>query len=485
MVAHSVPVRRGLPRTPGGDPWPADRLEVAVVLPGGSDASASPAVSAGSAPTIADAPRVRRGLPRTSGGAPWPAADVRPPVVSARAASAGAASTPPRRDADAAVARTLRRSSARRGLPRQLGAEGWPPAGTLLEAAVPGWIAAAGGALQESPAVDHTDPQPSVPAPREDRRAAPPVPAAAEREVRPARRRIFGVDAVTAVIVGGTLAVVLVASVVLIVRVLLWGTPAGRDFVARYPGEVPLPAWAPEGFPAWVMWQHWLNAFFMVLVIKTGWTIRRTSRPMASWQSRRGGRKIPIEQFIHVFLDMFWLANGIVFVVLLFSTGQWIRVVPFSWEFLPNAVSSALQYVSLSWPTEDGWVNYNALQVLAYFTTIFLAAPLAAITGLRMSALWPARAERLSRIFPVEVARKVHFPVMLYFVLFVLVHVFLVFATGALRNLNHMYWGTQDDGSWAGFTVFAIGMVAIVGAAVALRPVVTTQVASLFGRVGR
>ena len=32
-----------------------------------------------------------------------------------------------------------------------------------------------------------------------------------------------------------------------------------------------------------------------------------------------------------------------------------------------------------------------------------------------------------------------HFPVMLYFVAFTVVHVALVFATGALRNLNHMY----------------------------------------------
>ncbi|WP_218157734.1 hypothetical protein [Saccharopolyspora shandongensis] len=28
------------------------------------------------------------------------------------------------------------------------------------------------------------------------------------------------------------------------------------------------------------------------------------------------------------------------------------------------------------WPTENGWVHYNALQQLAYFTTVFVAAAL-------------------------------------------------------------------------------------------------------------
>ncbi|MEU5849212.1 hypothetical protein [Saccharopolyspora shandongensis] len=47
------------------------------------------------------------------------------------------------------------------------------------------------------------------------------------------------------------------------------------------------------------------------------------------------------------------------------------------WEVFPNALSAALQYASLDWPTENGWVHYNALQQLAYFTTVLVATPLA------------------------------------------------------------------------------------------------------------
>lgn len=113
---------------------------------------------------------------------------------------------------------------------------------------------------------------------------------------------------------------------------------------------------------------------------------------------------------------------------------------------------------------------------------MFLAAPLAAITGVRMSGIWPKNATRLNKIYPVEWARKVHFPVMIYFVLFIVVHVTLVFATGALRNLNHMYAGS-DEVNWVGFSIFAVSMLVIVGAWVAARPLVLAPIAKLFGSV--
>ena len=89
---------------------------------------------------------------------------------------------------------------------------------------------------------------------------------------------------------------------------------------------------------------------------------------------------------------------------------------------------------------------------------VLLAAPLAAISGYRMSGMWPKGNAKLSAAYPIEWARKIHFPVMLYFVLFIIVHVALVFATGALRNLNHMF-AARDDAGLAGFWVFTAAMV--------------------------
>ena len=221
----------------------------------------------------------------------------------------------------------------------------------------------------------------------------------------------------------------------------------------------------------------------MVLIIRSGLQVRTEKRPSVFWSPRSNGkRKISLNLWFHQSLDILWLVNGAVFVVLLFATGQWMRIVPTSWEVFPNALSALLQYLSLDWPTENGWVNYNSLQQIAYFVTVFIAAPLAAITGVRMSGLWPKNAKTLNRIYPVEWARAVHFPVMLYFVLFIIVHVGLVFATGALRNLNHMY-ASQDVVNWTGFWIFVASLVVIAAAWVAARPLVLAPIARLFGKV--
>ncbi len=171
-------------------------------------------------------------------------------------------------------------------------------------------------------------------------------------------------------------------------------------------------------------------------------------------------------------------------VLLLFITGQWRRVVPTSWDVFPNAASTALQYASLNWPAENGWVNYNSLQLLAYFTIVFLAAPLAILTGARMSAAWPVNVKHLSKVYPIGIARAIHYPVMLYFVVFIIVHVTLVMATGALRNLNHMY-AMRNDTSWVGFGIFAASLVVIVVVWVAAQPLFLRPVAALTGKLSR
>jgi thiosulfate reductase cytochrome b subunit len=280
-----------------------------------------------------------------------------------------------------------------------------------------------------------------------------------------------------------------------LVLVAQWwrGLPEMQSFLADYPGETELPDGAPVGFPAWVGWQHFLNFLLIVLIIRSGWQVRTTQRPPAYWTRNNKGlirtkgapKKISLDLWFHQSLDVLWVLNGLVFYVLLFTTGQWMRLVPTSWDVFPNAFSAALQYVSLNWPTENGWVNYNSLQLLAYFVTVFVAAPLAIITGIRMSGAWSARATRLSKLYPVEWARAVHFPVMIYFVLFIIVHVTLVLATGALRNLNHMYAMTDDPDSWVGFWIFAASIVVTVIAWFAARPLFLRPVAALSGSVTR
>jgi thiosulfate reductase cytochrome b subunit len=311
-------------------------------------------------------------------------------------------------------------------------------------------------------------------------------PVAAEKPVSPkAEARLYGsrtlgqwIKLVVLLAVG---AVAAAAMLVLAARgvTTLPGVPA---FLERYPGAYHLPDTAEPGFPWWAQWAHFLNIFLMVLIIRSGYQVRTQQKPPAFWTPKRGGKKISINLWLHQSLDILWLVNGLIFVVLLFASGRWLRMVPTSWEAFPNALSALLQYMTLDWPVETGWVNYNSLQQLMYFLVVFIAAPLAAITGARMSEFWPKNAKTLNKIYPVEVARAIHFPTMLFFVLFILIHVFLVFSTGALRNLNHMFGGT-DVVNWVGFWLFAAAIAITAAGWYATRPLVIAPIAKLFGQV--
>ncbi|MFG6279545.1 cytochrome b/b6 domain-containing protein [Microbacterium sp. 5K110] len=451
----TVTVRRGLPRVPGGEPWPA--------VENGAPTAAAPAPAP--EPAAAPAPRVdppeatvpevavpaagsaadttglalRRGLPRTPGGEPWPPATIRP--TDREPAASGA------RGGDPAASGLLDVE-----LPAAIGPR--PPL-RVHTSVVPTAASARWSALRAERIGRERRPEPEVAA--SSRRAA-------------------------VALVGGA-AVAVAAGMTVLFTPWLVSTPAVAKFLTAYPGEYPLPETAPIGLPAWLGWQHFLNAFFLVLIVRSGLQVRHQKRPSAFWSPRRDPkRKISLTLWFHQALDVLWIANGAIFVVLLFLTGQWMRIVPTSWEVFPNAVSAALQYVSLDWPTENGWLNYNALQQLAYFAITFVAAPLAIVSGVRMSGVWPRDAARLNRAYPVEWARAVHYPVMLFFVAFTVVHVGLVLATGARRNLTHMY-AAQDGDGWLGFVLFAASLAVIAAGWIAARPLVLAPIARLFGSV--
>jgi methionine sulfoxide reductase catalytic subunit len=143
--------------------------------------------------------------------------------------------------------------------------------------------------------------------------------------------------------------------------------------------------------------------------------------------------------------------------------------VPTTWKVFPAAGSVAIQYFSLHWPTETGWTAYNGLQLLAYFITVFIAAPMALITGLGMSPALSTRIKSVSRRLSIQVARSLHFLVLVWFLFFIIIHVTLVFTTGLLRNLNHVY-ADRNDASWLGFGIFCGVMTLLVIVWVAATP---------------
>jgi methionine sulfoxide reductase catalytic subunit len=276
----------------------------------------------------------------------------------------------------------------------------------------------------------------------------------------------------------------------------LRGDPSVESFIRRYPGTlVPSHRQATTGFPVWARWQHFFNLFFMIFIIRAGiqilsdhprlyWTRHSTpgkdwfriQKPVPEdplWTAKQDSISLPgqvglpglrhsigLARWWHLSFDALWLLNGVIFYVLLFAGGRWQRLVPTRWDVFPNALSTLIQYLSLNWPAEHGWVAYNGLQLIAYFITVFIAAPLALITGLGMSPALSTRFKRVSKIFSIQTARSLHFLVLVWFLIFIVLHVTFVFTTGLLVNLNHVYAGRTDD-SWIGFWVFAASMAVV------------------------
>ncbi len=274
--------------------------------------------------------------------------------------------------------------------------------------------------------------------------------------------------------------------------------PDVQAFLVRYPG-VPASAHAVmSGFPVWLRLTHFLNLFFMAFIIRAGiqiladhprlywhrdctpgtdwfrfqkpvptgrlWTAKDDSVTIPGWLGIPGIRhSIGLARWWHFSVNMLWTLNGVAIYVLLFSTDQWQRLVPTTWEVIPNAASTALQYLSLTFPDDQSWTRYNSLQQLTYFLTVFVAAPTSIVTGFLQSPSLSNHLGWVGRVLNRQRARSIHFLALWWFLLFILAHVTLVFITGARVNLN-MMWAGVNDASWSGFAVFTplIALVALV-----------------------
>jgi len=271
--------------------------------------------------------------------------------------------------------------------------------------------------------------------------------------------------------------------------------PAVQWFIHTYPGDVSVPV--RTGFPTWLRWEHFFNFFLMFFIMRSGIQIladhprlywNRNSTPGTEWF--RFQRAVPKDKVYtskddsvtlpgwlgipgirhsvglarkwHFSNDVFWLINGIIFYIFLFATDQWKRLVPLSWNVFPNAASVIIQYASLNFPANHGWTYYNGLQQITYFVTVFIAAPLAVCTGLLQSPAISNKIGIVGRLLNRQVARTIHFCVLCYFILFVIVHVTMIFITGAFFNLNHMFVGIDSHDSPDGFGIFCGAMLVVI-----------------------
>jgi len=265
----------------------------------------------------------------------------------------------------------------------------------------------------------------------------------------------------------------------------------------------PETAMEPFGFAAWLRITHYVNLLLLSLLIRSGlqiladhprlywnvhctpgtewlrltpidvpkdrvWTAKDDSRHLSPWIGLPGYRHtIGMARHWHFLSVLFWIGNGAVFLILLFATDRWKRLVPNSWQIVPDAWAVFVHYATFNLPPEpNGFYHYNALQQLTYFGVVFLLAPLAILSGLSMSPALTNRFKWYPRLpGNRQIGRSLHFLVMCAFVVFIVGHVIMVAITGLARNMNHIVLGTDTSnltGVWLG--LLGLGAVVMVNA---------------------
>ncbi|HVU87938.1 MAG TPA: molybdopterin-dependent oxidoreductase [Pirellulales bacterium] len=257
----------------------------------------------------------------------------------------------------------------------------------------------------------------------------------------------------------------------------------------------------PHGFPLWLRASHFINLFLMVLLVRSGlqilhdhprlywndhstpgsdwlrvtpldvprdrvWTAKDDSRYLSPWIGLPGFRHtIGLARHWHFLCAAFWLANGLIFVGLLFGTGQWRRLIPTDLIIFRHAWAVMVHYATFHLPLEpDGFYHYNPLQQLAYAGVVLLIAPVTLLTGLAMSPAIDSRFLWYPRLFGGrQKARSLHFLALCGYAAFLVPHVTMVVITGLRQNMNHIVVGTDDRQS----TGLIWGLVGLSGVAVA------------------
>src|SRR6218665_979686 len=94
----------------------------------------------------------------------------------------------------------------------------------------------------------------------------------------------------------------------------------------------------------------------------------------------------------------------------------------------------------------------------------------------------PADRSPLPRPLSERRARAIHYPVLLFFIGFTIVHVGLVLTTGMFRNLNQMY-AARESADPVGFIVCAIAVAVLAVAWVVTKPGLLKRIAATTGKV--
>jgi thiosulfate reductase cytochrome b subunit len=141
-----------------------------------------------------------------------------------------------------------------------------------------------------------------------------------------------------------------------------------------------------------------------------------------------------------------WVAvlTGLLYLAFWFFKGHFRRnLLPAPSDLSPSSLADDVaRHLRFGRPSDDEAWSYNVLQRLTYLLVIFVLFPLVIWTGLAMSpAIEGAFPALVAVLGGRQSARTIHFFVSIFLVLFLLVHVLMVYLAGFRNRVGAMIFG--------------------------------------------
>jgi thiosulfate reductase cytochrome b subunit len=168
------------------------------------------------------------------------------------------------------------------------------------------------------------------------------------------------------------------------------------------------------------------------------------SRAFPHWATVPSWRDLAAGRRWHFFFAWLFAINGLVYLACSLLGGHIARDLwPRRAELSPRHLwHEIVTHAQLKFPKGEAARSYNVLQKLAYLVTALVLLPLMVATGLTMSPGINAAAPWMLDLFGGrQSARSIHFICASLIVLFVLVHLAMVVASGLWNNLRSMITG--------------------------------------------
>lgn len=262
---------------------------------------------------------------------------------------------------------------------------------------------------------------------------------------------------------------------------------------------------ASLAFPLWIRLTHYINILFIGLMIRSGiqilsahprlyWSNRSEpnnrwfkftrnqwikftkaklpddklytsmddERQVSPWIGLPGKDNLGLGRHWHFFVAIFWILNGAVYIILLFTSGEWSRLIPTSWDIFPRAWQTFLTYASFHIPPAGDFRPFDPLQQLAYAGVVFILGPFLIVTAAAQSPAIEAHFPWYVKIFGGrQSARSLHFLGLAAMIAFIIVHTALVFIVHFQDNVRNIVLGTTSSSFALAGTIAIIALIVV------------------------